>query len=141
MLLLAAPRFAHADEIPIVTLTEVGPNQEIPTHRSFYVSGDAPATDDNAHQYKVLVPHDREFFADGYGYCLFVVATERAQEIDDTTLSQLVDGVARKVVECGDKSSCDDDAFIDFATHAERELASSRLVAAGPVGEAKLLAA
>src|SRR4249920_3020653 len=26
---------ARADDIPIVTLTEAGPNQEVPTHRSF----------------------------------------------------------------------------------------------------------
>jgi hypothetical protein len=222
---------AHADEIPIVTLTDVGPNQDIPTHRSFYVAGDAPATaenvqaiivrrgtpgvfagddpdchdvladlrveiastsatddddndedaapvttavrydagvhnafevfpraegdardaevlvsaawqrpDDDARTYKVLVPHDREFFAAGYGYCMFVVATERAQEIDDATLGVLVDSVAKKVVACGDTSSCDDDAFADYATHSERELASSRLIAAGPAGEAKTLA-
>jgi len=223
----------HADEIPIVTLTDVGPNQDIPTHHAFYVTGEAPPTaenvqaivvrrgtpgvfagddpdchdviadlrmdmssqsasdddedesdsdasatvsvrydaglhrafelfpraesesresevlvsaawqrtDDNARTYKVLVPHDPEFFSAGYGYCMIVVATERAQEIDDQTLAQLVDGVGRKFVACGDKGSCDDDALLDYQTHAERELASSRLIAAGPAGEAKSLAA
>lgn len=232
-IVLASP-LARADEIPIITLTDVGPNQDIPVHHAFYVIGDAPATaenvqaivvrrgtpgiftgedpdchdviadlrmdmssesasdadddesddtdtsgtvtvrydagihrafelfpraesdsresevlvsaawqrtDDNTRTFKVLVPHDPEFFSTGYGYCMIVVATERAQEIDDQTLAQLVDGVARKFVACGDKSSCDDDALLDYQTHAERELASSRLIVAGPAGEAKSLAA
>jgi hypothetical protein len=232
-LVLAAPLAARADGIPIVTLTGVGPNQELPVHRAFYVTGDVPTTvenvqaivvrrgtpglfggadpdchdvvadlrmdlsaewttdedddyedadgapatvavrydagihrayelfphaeseargsevlvsaawqrtDDRARSYKVLVPHDPGFFAAGYGYCLFVVATERAQQLDDTTLGQLVDGLARKVVACGDKSSCSDDALTDFEIHAERELAASRLVTEGPAGEAKSLA-
>ena len=225
---MAVASGARADDIPIVTLTDVGPNQEIPVDRSFYVVGEAPSTvvnaqailvrrgspvmfggdgpschemiadlrmdvvgtgaededdddmlptigvryepgvhqgfeifpravgdsrdtevlisaawqrpDDDAHTYKVLVPHDREFFSTGYGYCLFVVATERAQEIDDVTLGQLIDGLARKIVACGDKSSCNDDAIADYKRRAERELASSRLVAAGPSGEAGALA-
>ena len=228
---VAATGAARADEIPIITLTEVGPNQEIPVDRSFYVVGDAPSTvanaqaivvrrgapgmfgadgpschdlladlridvasasatdddddeesggpptiavrydagvhhafevfprsegdsrdaevlispawqrpEDSARSYKLLVPHDREFFSTGYGYCLFVVATERAQEIDDATLTQLIDNLARKIVACGDKSSCNDDALAEYKLRSERELATSRLIAAGPTGEAGVLA-
>lgn len=32
---------AHADEVPNITINASGPDQEIPTNRSFYVSGDA----------------------------------------------------------------------------------------------------
>ena len=96
--------------------------------------------DDGARTYKLLVPHDREFFSTGYGYCLFVMATERAQEIDDATLGQLVDGVAKKLVACGDKSSCADDALAEYKSRAEHELSTSRLIAAGPSGEAGILA-
>ena len=41
--LLAVATFAHADEIPIVTLTDTGPNQDVPVHRAFYVAGEATA--------------------------------------------------------------------------------------------------
>src|SRR5260221_3465895 len=47
LLVLCAPRFGHADDIPIITMTDVGRNQEVPTHGSFYVTGDAPATAEN----------------------------------------------------------------------------------------------
>jgi len=225
---------ARADEIPVVTLTDVGPNQDVPTHHSFFVAGDiGPSVEntqaivvrkgspsvfgdegpdchdvltalhldvtaaadededeqdpmivappryvagrhkafelfaraepfvrdsdvlvsaawkrgnDNPRQYRVLVPHDTEFFSAGYSYCLFVVATERAQEIDDVVLGELVDKLARTFVSCGDKSSCDDDALADFETHAARELAAAhsalggsaiaRTVAAGNLKEA-----
>jgi hypothetical protein len=201
--------FAHAaraEEIPIVTLSDAGANQDIPVHRSFYVAGDAPASvqsvqailvrkgspgifgddggdchgviadlriepavesagdddddsDDDtqtvikypagvhtayevfpraaagrdaavlvtarwkrsspdARDYKVFVPHDADFFAPGYGYCLAIVTTERAQAIDDSTLSDMVDAVAHKIVACGDKSSCDDDALADHEARA-----------------------
>lgn len=221
------PAAARADELPIVTLTELGPNQELPTTRSFYLTGDAAPTiedvqavivrkgsssmfggdgpdcrgavsglhaeaaitsaddeeedtdeeaqtipprfpagvhrafelfpraddelrdgdvlvsaawqrsDDNARQYKVLIPHDREFFSSGYGYCLFVVTTERAQEIDDDTINQLIDGVARKIVACGDKSSCSDEALADYEVRVAKELASARSI---PTPEAKTIA-
>ena len=199
---------ARAEEIPIVTLTDAGANQDVPVHRSFYVAGDAPPgvtsvqaivvrkgtpgmfgddggdcrtliadlriepvvesagddDDDNdddtsavvkypagvhaafelfpraaanrdasvlvtapwkragadARDYKVFVPHDADFFAPGYGYCLAVVSTERAQAIDDATLSDMVDTVGHKIVACGDKSSCDDDALADHEARAAR---------------------
>ena len=47
MLAPLVTRDARADEIPIVTLTDVGPNQDIPTHHAFYVTGDAPPTAEN----------------------------------------------------------------------------------------------
>jgi hypothetical protein len=232
LVVLAAARPAAADEIPIITLTDVGVNQEIPTSRAFYVAGDAGSTvetaqaivvrkgspsllgdagpdchdliadlhvdvvgsagdddDDDgdsspppvelarydagrhhafevfpraspmvrnaavlvsaawqrpsaaARDYKVLVPHDGGFFAAGFSYCLFVVATERAQQLDDVTLAELVDGVAKKLVACGDKSSCDDDALSDYEARVERQLAASRTIAAGPASSGKLLAA
>ena len=223
---------ARADEIPVITLTESGPNQEVPTHRSFYVAGDAsvtlqnaqaivvrkgspsvfggdgpdchdvlaalrievasssasaddedddsdddaPAalarypvgmhrafelfpraepgqrdaavlvsapwqrTDEAARQYRVLVPHDAAFFSAGYSYCMFVVATQRAQELDDASLSELVDGVARKIVACGDRSSCDDEALADYETRVARELETSRTLTSTPAGAVKTLA-
>ncbi|HEY1556629.1 MAG TPA: hypothetical protein VGF94_17460 [Kofleriaceae bacterium] len=228
----AAASPARADEIPIITLTDVGPDQQVPTDRSFFVAGDvaptvenaqavvvrrgspsvfgddgpdchqlgdelrlAPSTrsadpddddedgddaralrvrypagthrafelfpsaardardaavlvtaawqrsDDAARRYKVLVPHDSEFFQAGYGYCLFVVATERAQAIDDPTLSDLVDLVARRFVGCGDKSSCDDDALADYEARAVRELARARSTTHGSVTSAHATAA
>ncbi|HSN26662.1 MAG TPA: hypothetical protein VLT45_10260 [Kofleriaceae bacterium] len=203
--------FAHAaraEEIPIVTLSDVGANQDIPVHRSFYVAGDAAPgvtsvqailvrkgspgmfgddggdcrsviadlriepviesagdddddTDDDARavvkypagvheayelfprarghrdaavlvsapwkrasadarDYKVFVPRDAEFFAPGYGYCVAIVTTERAQAIDDSTLGDMVDTIAHKIVACGDKSSCDDDALADHEARAGR---------------------
>jgi hypothetical protein len=222
---------ARADEIPIVTLSDVGPNQDIPTDHSFFIAGDiattvdnaqavvirkgvsgvfgddgpschdllggmhfeatsksagddedegdedepaiAPPrfvagrhrafelfsraepdlrdaevlvsaawqrTDDAARQYKVLVPHDPEFFAQGYGFCLFVVATERAQEVDDSTLAEMVDRVARELVACGDRSSCDDDALAEYQTRAARQLAQSRSLAAATPNTPKTIA-
>ncbi|HTR56010.1 MAG TPA: hypothetical protein VMJ10_35280 [Kofleriaceae bacterium] len=223
---------AHADEIPIITLTEYGPDQQIPTYQSFFVAGDVAPTvdnvqaivvrkgssslfgddgddchslvsglhvasttrsadaedadeladddralrvrypagvhkvfelfptarqdlrdsdvlvtaawqrsDDNARRYKVLVPHDREYLSAGYGFCLFVVATERAQAIDDTTLNDLADLVARRFVGCGDKSSCDDDALADYEARAARELARARSTTHGSVTSAHAIAA
>ncbi len=224
--LCVAASVARADEIPVVTLTDVGPNQDIPTHHSFFVSGDAAPTieaaqaivvrkgspsmfgddgpdchdvlaalhvdatataaaededededptllmppqpryvagrhrafelfarsepelrdsdvlvsaawqrtnerDPGARQYKVLVPHDADFFSAGYSYCLFVVATERAQQIDDAALGEMIDKLARAFVSCGDKSSCDDDALADFETRATRALAAVRSGVAG----------
>ncbi len=221
---------AHADEIPIITLTDVGPNQEVPTGRSFYLEGTAdpevqiaqaivvrkgsPAIlgdngpdcatmvhdlrieaatrsasddpdesieqpvdtplyatgphrafevfpyanrtvrgaavlvsaawqrpDDAARSFRILVPHDGEFFAAGYAFCTFVVTTERKQEIDDSTLTSLIDGLARKVIACADRSSCQDEALDDYEAKTQRLLAGSRSIAAGPLGEAKDLAA
>ena len=214
--LLGAATSARAEEIPIVTLTDVGPNQDLPVHRAFYVQGDAPAalenaqaivvrkgtpglfgdsggdcrsviaelrietavssagdTDDddddddttpvvrypagvhqvfevfpraegqrdaevlvtaawqradaNARQYKVFVPHDADFFSSGYGFCLAIVTTERSQRLDDATLTERVDAVARRIVACGDKSSCDDDALADHEAHLLKELETERV--------------
>ncbi|MGE5185769.1 MAG: hypothetical protein ACM31C_27090 [Acidobacteriota bacterium] len=216
-----APARARAGEIPIITLTDVGPDQDIPTDRSFFLSGEVgstvetaqaivvrkgspslfgddgpdcreliaglhleptstsaaddeddsdddelpavPArygagrhrvfevfanaapelrdddvlisaawqrTSDASRQYKVLVPHDPEFFSAGHGYCLFVVASERAQDLDDGTLGEMIDRLARELVACGDKSSCDDDALADYGARAARELASAHTVVA-----------
>jgi hypothetical protein len=203
---------ARADEIPIVTLTDVGPNQDLPVHRSFYIQGDAPGSlqnaqaivvrkgtpglfgddggdcrdviadlkietvvesagdsedddtddDDAAHvvrypagvhqafeifphaeserdtevlvtagwhregdsarQYKVFVPHNSEFFSPGYGFCVAIVTTERAQRVDDSTLSDAVDTIARKIAACGDRTSCDDEALADHEARLAREL-------------------
>jgi len=209
-LALAATR-ARADEIPIVTLSDVGPNQEIPTGRSFFVEGeiaptvenaqaiivrkgsaglfgdDGPAChqvisdlhvdvtstsddddddddlappelparypagvhriyelfpraagelrdgsvlvtapwqrrDDAAREYRLLVPHDAEFFTAGHGYCMLVVATDRGQQLDDATLGELIDTLGRTIVGCGDKSSCDDDALADYESRLARRL-------------------
>ncbi len=227
---------ARADSLPIVTLTELGPTQQIPTDRSFYIAGDiAPtveaaqaivvrkgsssmfgddgqscrsvllglhlasastadvADDDDdeetveindegpvirprfqpglhtafevfpsadsdvrdadvlvsaawqrngdAKRYQLLVPHDREMFSTGYNYCLFVVLTERVQEIDDQPLADQIDSIARNIVACGDKSSCQDEALDDFEARIARMLASSRSLAAGPANETKTIAA
>lgn len=203
---------ASADEIPIVTLTDVGPNQDLPVHRAFYIQGDAPGAlqnaqaivvrkgtpglfgddggdcrdviadlrietavesagdsdddddseddatplvrypvgvhevfevfprsdgerdaevlvtaawqrdSDNARQYKVFVPHDTEFFSPGYGFCVAIVTTERSQRVDDATLSDAVDTVARKIVACGDRSSCDNEALGDHEARLGKEL-------------------
>lgn len=228
-MLVAAPQLAHGGEIPIITLSDVGPDQEVPTSRSFYVAGDAAPTvenaqaivvrrgtpgllgddgpdchnlladlrldlvtfrgsdddeeddsptvpvrydagmhlafevfpraegvnhdaavlvsapwrrsDDESRQFKVLVPHDPDFFAGGYGYCMFVVQTERAQQIDDVTLGELVDGVARKLVACGDKSSCDEDVLAEYQMRLAKELSGSHAIAAGPAGKSRAIAA
>ncbi|HUS28934.1 MAG TPA: hypothetical protein VMZ53_10495, partial [Kofleriaceae bacterium] len=197
---------AHADDIPIVTLTSSGPDAEIPTNRAFYIAGDASDTsefvqvvvvrrgnpsmfgDDGASchdvladlqidavtstaadddggsgeggeltvdpmlqprydagvhrayeifphasgsarrsavlvttawqrssagptQFRVLVPHERDFFAPGYGYCLMAVTTAHAQVIGDDAIEDLVDELASKIVACGDSTKCDDDAL------------------------------
>jgi hypothetical protein len=225
-----AAAVARADEIPIVTLTDAGPDQEVPTQRSFYVAGDVSPSvqnvqaivvrrgspslfgddgpecralvagmhldlaaaaaaedvdedeaaddtrplpprypagmhrafelfpradreqrdaavlvsaawvrgDEGARRYKVLVPHDSDFFSAGYGYCMFVVASERAQLIEDATLIELIDAVARQFVDCGDRSSCTDDALADYETRVARALAGSR--ANGAPAAAKTLA-
>ncbi|MBV8756064.1 MAG: hypothetical protein JO257_02240 [Deltaproteobacteria bacterium] len=212
VLVLLLAHAARADEIPIVTLSDVGANQDVPVHRSFFIAGDAPSgvqsvqalvvrkgspgmfgddggdcrsviadlrvesviesggdDDDDtpgdddaqavvkypagvheafelfprasgsrdsavlvtapwkrsspeARDYKVFVPHDADFFAPGYGYCLAIVTTERAQALDDATLAEMVDTVAHKLVACGDKSSCDDDALADHEARAAKTL-------------------
>jgi hypothetical protein len=213
-LLLAAAAPAAAGDIPIVSLGDAGPDQEIPTDRSFYVRGDLGASvehaqaivvrrgspsmfgtdgpschnliadlgiettlssaavddsDDEAiyvpvprydsgihrafevfanstgavrkadvlisaawqrsspdqREFKVLVPHDTRFFSAGYGYCLVIATTEHAQEVDEATLADLVDGVASKIVACGDKSSCDDDALAEYEVKVARVLANT----------------
>jgi hypothetical protein len=234
LLLAGAPHLARADELPIITLTDVGPDQQVPTDRSFYVAGEIDPAVENAQaivvregspsmfgdggpgcsallaglhfdvsstsdagdaegdpvdeagsavaparfpvgvhrafelfpnaergvrgldvlvsaawrrggvsdrRYRVLVPHDVRFFAAGYRYCMYVVTTERAQVIDDDTLAQLVDGLARHFVACGDRSSCTDDALDDYEVRVGKELAKSRSVVAGPAGERRSIAA
>lgn len=214
-LVLAGP--ARADSIPIVSLTDVGPDQEVPTDRAFYVAGEAAPTlqlaqaivvrkgspslfgddgpscgvvlaglhlntasstvdddseddtapapsssrarfeagvhaafelfphashdvrdldvlvtaawhrsDDDARRYQVLVPHDPRVFSAGYAYCLFVVTTDRAQVLDDDAIGDAVDAVARKIVACGDKSSCQDEALDDFETRMVHALRVTR---------------
>jgi hypothetical protein len=211
-LLAAAP--AAAGDIPIVSLGDAGPDQEIPTDRSFYVRGelgnsvehaqaiiirrgspsmfgdDGPschnliadlgiettlssaAVDDSddeeiyipvprydagihrafevfasstgaarksdvlvsaawqrsspeQREFKILVPHDSRFFSAGYGYCLVIATTQHAQEVDEATLADLVDNVAAKIVACGDKSSCDDDALAEYEVKVARVLANT----------------
>jgi hypothetical protein len=211
-LVFAAAATARAEEIPIVTLTDVGPDQALPVHRAFYIQGDAPAAlqnaqaivvrkgtpglfgddggdcrdviadlkietvvesageadddddddDDNApvvrypadvhqafelfphdagqrdaevlvttawqragdsaRQYKLFVPHDSEFFSPGYGFCVAIVTTERAQWVDDATLGDFADAIAHKMIACGDKSSCGDDALADHEARFAKEL-------------------
>jgi len=219
---LALATRAHAGEIPIITLTETGPDQEVPTQRSFYLVGDAPAARENvqaivvrkgspslfgddgpdchalksqlrldatsvsaddsdeaddelatapvsarypvgvhrvfelfpraqtelhdqavlvtaawqrgdsaSRQFRVLVPHRSDFFSTGYGYCLYVVSTERAQQVDDPTLGELVEGVARRLIGCGDKSSCDNEALVELEGHAAKALVATRAEAPG----------
>ena len=222
VLLAAAATRARADEIPIVTVTDLGPNQEIPVDRAFYLTGsadadvasaqavivqqgraslfggagadcatvvrdlhvdtiahsdadeddDAPATaprlatgvhrafevfprardvreaavlvtaswhrGDGARQYKVLVPHDPGMFAAGRAYCMFVVTTERRQEIDDAQLGDLIDGLGKKIVGCADKTSCQSDALDDYRARVARVLATQRAVSDGPRLAARL---
>ena len=166
-ILFGLTRSVTAGELPIITLGDNGPDQEVPTDRSFYVRGDAvpgvlhaqaivvrrgspslfgdsgpschelianldlessasaggddddddatvdliptPRYDAGVHkafeifphasgasrradvlvtaawqrrgaderQFTLLVPHERDFFSAGYGYCLVVVTTER----------------------------------------------------------------
>jgi hypothetical protein len=97
-------------------------------------------TTDAARQYKLLVPHDADFFAAGYSYCMFVVETERAQGVDDTTLAEMIDRVAREIVACGDKSSCDDDVLAEYETRVARELASARSLISASPNTAKIVA-
>jgi hypothetical protein len=87
--------------------------------------------------FKVLVPHDRDFFSAGYGYCLVIVTTEHSQAISNATLVELVDDVAAKHIACGDKSSCDDESLADYETKAARALSNSRVMKRAPerVGE------
>jgi hypothetical protein len=206
----------HARPIPIVTIGDAGPDQEIPTDRSFYVRGDAPegmhyaqavvvrrgspslfggdgpacseliadldidrarssATDDgdgagdadddiavalpryaagvheafelfpaalaasrrasvlvsvpwqrqsDERQFSVLVPFDRSFFSAGYGYCLAVIATERAQLVEDSALERRIDKLASAFIACGDRASCDDDALAEYEVAIARALAT-----------------
>ena len=216
--LVCAPLTVHADEIPTVTLTDAGPTRDVPTHRSFFVTGDVRPTvtsaqavvvrkgspslfgddgpncrevmsqlhvdahvsigddddddsddthaepplasgkrvasevfpraepalrddevlvsapwlrDSDAQRYELLVPHDTEFFSAGYAYCMFVIASERSQQLSDASVSTLVDRVARDIVSCGDKSSCDDDALSDFAMRTVRDVATARTLGGG----------
>ena len=91
--------------------------------------------------YRVLVPHERAFFAPGFTYCMFVVATDHAQAIDDRALGDLIDGVTQRFVACGDRSSCTDDALDDLEAHVGRELARSRTLAAASPGQIRVIAA
>lgn len=221
-ILIGLPLSAVAGELPIITLGDNGPDQEVPTDRSFYVRGDvAPGTlhaqaiivrrgspslfgdagpncqqlianldiestrsiggdddddDDDIEyvpsprydagihrafevfptstgvsrradvlvtaawqrksgderQFNVLVPFDRQFFSAGYGYCMVVVTTEHEQTLDDPRLNELVDGVASKIVACGDKASCDEDALADYETQVARSLADAGLMKRAP---------
>src|SRR5262245_13158534 len=46
VVLIALAGTARADDIPIITLSDVGPDQDVPTHRSFYLVGDvSPAVE------------------------------------------------------------------------------------------------
>jgi hypothetical protein len=225
VLLASAP--ARGDAIPIVTLTDVGPDQEVPTDRAFYIVGDAPPTlrlaqvvivrkgsasifgddgpscrrvvaglavdsassiatdddeeedraapvdrpkldaglhaafevfphaapevrdaevlvtaawqraDDDTRRYEVLVPHETRFFSAGFAYCLIVVATDRAQQLDDAVIVDSIGDVAKKIVACGDKSSCQDEVLDDFETRVMRALTASRTLSSG---DAHLLA-
>ena len=226
----AAARPARADALPIITLTDLGPDQQIPTDRSFYVQGaigptvqaaqavvvragspslfggPGPACGEllgNLHfaaatttqadedvddelsprvtprfpvgrhpvfelfpdaapavrglpalvsaawlrdaagtaQYRVLVPHERAFFAPGFTYCMFVVATDHAQAIGDRALGELIEGVTRRFVACGDNSSCADDALDDLEAYVARELAHSPSLAATSPGDVRVIAA
>ncbi|HEX5063757.1 MAG TPA: hypothetical protein VFV99_30470 [Kofleriaceae bacterium] len=210
---LALPRESAAGEIPIITLGDSGPDQEIPTDRSFYIAGRAgssvvsaqavvvrrgssslfgddgpdchdviadlrietttataaddeegedeaddssamPRYDSGPHrafeifpnatgdsrrapvlvssawqrghdderQFNMLVPYDRSFFSAGYGYCLFVVTSEHSQELDHATIVDLFDDVASKIVTCGDKASCDEDALGDYEARVTKAL-------------------
>jgi hypothetical protein len=228
---------ARADDIPIVTLTDAGPDAEIPTNRSFYVAGEVgessefvqvvvvrrgspsmfgddgpschdvladlqidaltstaaddedggdlaedpmlqPRYDAGVHrafeifphatgparrsavlvttawqrpsastkQFRVLVPHQREFFSPGYAYCLMAVTTAHAQVVADGVLEDLVDELAAKIVECGDSTKCDDDALNDYQMKAEAAIARSRrgagvMMGGGSVQQVRALAA
>lgn len=218
ILLGLAARDVVAGDLPIITLGDNGPDQEVPTDRSFYVRGDAqPGTlhaqaivvrrgspglfgdpgptcqqlianldlessrsrgddedddlyvptprydagvhrafelfpnaigvsrraevlvtaawqrrNDDDRQFNVLVPHDRDFFATGYRFCLVVVTTEHDQLIDDAMLTELVDGVAHQIVACGDKASCDQAALADYETHSARALAAAGAMKRAP---------
>lgn len=237
-------REARADDIPIVTLTDSGPDAEIPTNRSFYVAGDAsdtsefvqvvvvrrgsasmfgddgpschdlladlsidavtstaadddggagdggdgadlgedpmlqPRYDAGVHrafeifphatgsarrshvmvttawqrpsastkQFRVLVPHDREFFSPGYGYCLMAVTTAHAQVVSDEAIEDLVDELASKIVACGDSTKCDDDALVEYQSKVETAIARSHrgegvMVGGGSVEQVRALAA
>ena len=77
---LAAPVVAHADEIPIVTLGESGPEQEIPMNRSFYVAGEAGAMVEHAQA--VIVRTDTpSMFGDDGPSCRDVFADLRVDVI------------------------------------------------------------
>ncbi|MCX5745327.1 MAG: hypothetical protein NT062_22855, partial [Proteobacteria bacterium] len=225
----AIPGLARADEIPTITITEAGPDQEVPVGRSFDVAGaaagatlaaqvvvvrkgesrllgsdgpdcatlqrqlridatarsaaddgdddaDMPAapvdlptlrvgrhrafelfdraevgvrdaqvlvstpwrrTSDTERQYRVPIPGDRSFFATGYGFCLFVVTSDHAQLADDHAITDAIDGLGKKLVDCADQASCDEDALDEYETRFARILARAR----GPVNGGNLLAA
>ena len=228
VLFLGATAPAAADEIPTVTLTDVGPDQEVPAGRSFYLAGSAEAQveaaqaivvrvgsprlfagrgpdcatvmrdlriDATAHsaadddddddaapapldiptlhagthhafelfpraelgvrdaavlvsapwrrgtpsesRYRVLVPGDAEFFATGYRFCTFVVSTDHQQIVDDQALDDLIDALGKKLVDCGDKASCANEALDDYEARLARILTRAR----GPSNGGKLLAA
>ncbi len=224
---LVAP--AAADEIPTVTLTDAGPDQEVPAGRAFYLAGSAEAhveaaqaivvrvgsahlfggagpecgavlhdlrIDATAHsaaddegddedtpereldiptmhagthrafelfpraelgvrdaavlvsapwrragasdpQYRVMIPGDTGFFATGYRFCTFVVTTDHQQIVDDPLLGDLIDTLGKKLVDCGDKTSCANDALDDYEARLARILTRAR----GPTNGGKLLAA
>jgi hypothetical protein len=230
---------ARADDIPVVTLTDSGPDAEIPTNRSFYVAGDAsdtsefvqvvivrrgsasmfgddgpschdlladlsidavtstaaddddggdgdlgedpmlqPRYDAGVHrafeifphatgvarrsavmvttawqrpsattkQFRVLVPHDRDFFSPGYGYCLMAVTTAHAQVLGDEAIEDLVDELASKIVGCGDSTKCDDDALAEYQSKVETSIARAHrgeavMTSGGSVEQVRALAA
>src|SRR5690606_33898706 len=59
---------------------------------------------------------------------------------DDTTLGELVDEIASKIVACGDKASCDEEALADYELKVARALAGSSAVKRAP-GRLGVLAA
>ena len=112
------PRLASGKHLASEVFPRADPdlrNDEILVSAPWQRVGDAP-------RYEVLVPHDPEFFATGYAYCMFVIESQRAQQLSDASLAALVDHVARDFVGCGDRSACGDDALSDLALRTVREM-------------------
>src|SRR5262249_26531083 len=74
---------ARADEIPIVTLTDAGPDQEIPTNRSFYIAGDASDTSEFV-QVVVVRRGSPSMFGDDGDSCHDVLADLQIDSVTST---------------------------------------------------------
>jgi hypothetical protein len=86
VMLLGIARGADAGEIPIITLGDAGPDQEIPTDRAFYVRGDATASIEHV-QAIVIRRGSPSMFGDNGPSC-----RELVSELGlDTTLSSASD--------------------------------------------------